>query len=94
MLVVVADTSPLNYLTLIDAIDLLPKLFDKVLIPAAVFDELSEKGTPAVVRTWIAQVPSWLEVKQNPVSSDEAIASTLDEGSSRPLHLPRLPAPI
>jgi len=30
---VVADTSPLNYLVLIDAIDVLPQLFGRVLTP-------------------------------------------------------------
>jgi len=32
-MIVVADTSPLNYLVLIDEIALLPALFQKVLIP-------------------------------------------------------------
>ena len=36
MRLVVADTGPLNYLVLIDAIELLPKLFEKVFIPEAV----------------------------------------------------------
>jgi predicted nucleic acid-binding protein len=61
MKVVVADTGPLNYLTLIDAVDLLPKMFDRVMVPAAVYDELIDDGTPAVVRAWIAQAPLWLE---------------------------------
>jgi predicted nucleic acid-binding protein len=81
MRVVVADTGPLNYLTLIDAIDLLPKLFDRIFVPAAVYDELTDDGTPAVVRAWIAQVPTWLEVKPNPDSSgDNAEARVLDDG--------------
>ena len=39
-MIVVADTSPLNYLLLIDAIDLLPEIFGQVLIPRTVFQEL------------------------------------------------------
>jgi predicted nucleic acid-binding protein len=81
MRVVVADTGPLNYLTLIDAIDLLPKLFDRIFVPAAVHDELTDDGTPAVVRAWIAQVPAWLEIKPNPDSGgDDGIATVLDDG--------------
>jgi len=34
MRLVVADTGPLNYLILIGAIDLLPKLFERIFIPA------------------------------------------------------------
>jgi predicted nucleic acid-binding protein len=36
-MIVVADTSPLNYLILIDQIDLLPALFGHVLLPRVVF---------------------------------------------------------
>ena len=34
-MIVVADTSPLNYLVLIDEIDLLPAIFGRVLLPHA-----------------------------------------------------------
>jgi len=40
MRLVVADTGPLNYLVLIDAIELLPKLFKRVFTPEAVRAEL------------------------------------------------------
>jgi predicted nucleic acid-binding protein len=36
MRLVVADTGPLNYLVLIEAIELLPKLFEKVFAPEGV----------------------------------------------------------
>jgi len=88
MRVVVADTSPLNYLTLIDAVDLLPRLFDRVFVPAAVYDELTDDGAPAVVRAWIAQAPPWLEVKPNPdSSSDDAVAMALDDGERAAVEL-------
>jgi predicted nucleic acid-binding protein len=44
-MIVVADTSPLNYLVLIDEIDLLPAIFGKVLLPQAVFLELQHPKT-------------------------------------------------
>jgi len=43
-MIVVADTSPVNYLVLIDEIDLLPIIFGKVLIPEAVMEELQHTG--------------------------------------------------
>ena len=52
-MIVVADTSPLNYLVLIDEVDLLPALFGEVLIPQAVFQELKHPKTPAKVQQWI-----------------------------------------
>ena len=35
-MIVVSDTTPLNYLVLIDAVDVLPKLFEVVYTPATV----------------------------------------------------------
>ena len=39
-MIVVSDTSPLNYLVLIDLQHILPELFERILIPAAVREEL------------------------------------------------------
>lgn len=55
-MIVVADTSPLNYLLLIDEIDLLPVIFGQVLLPRAVFDELQHPKTSPIVRRWIANL--------------------------------------
>lgn len=61
-MIAVADTTPLNYLVLIDQIGLLPHLFKKVVIPTAVFAELRRQETPQCVRAWIDESPSWLRV--------------------------------
>lgn len=66
MRVVVADTGPLQYLVLIDAIEVLPRLFGAVLLPATVQVELSHPRTPAPVRTWLAAHPAWLEPRPTP----------------------------
>ena len=47
---VVADTSPLHYLILIACTDILPALFDRIVIPRAVAAELQHPKTPARVR--------------------------------------------
>lgn len=81
MRLVVADTGPLNYLILIEAIDVLPKLFEKIFVPAAVQDELAHPDAPAAVRAWIARVPAWLDVRSNPdLHTENAIGMALDEG--------------
>ncbi len=61
-MIVVSDTTPLNYLVLIGAIDVLPRLFAEVFIPAAVLNELSHDKAPAPVRTWAQSPPSWVRV--------------------------------
>lgn len=62
-MIVVADTSPLNYLILIEQIDILPTLFGQVVVPRAVCDELLNIAAPEAVRRWMDQPPGWLEVR-------------------------------
>src|SRR5271169_2676944 len=57
-----ADAGPLHYLALIDCAEILAKLFDRVLLPSAVWDELTHTKTPNKVRDWILQPRPWLEV--------------------------------
>jgi predicted nucleic acid-binding protein len=60
---IVSDTSPINYLCLIGATDVLPRLFDQVLIPTAVFAELSHPRAPEPVSQWLANMPPWIKVQ-------------------------------
>jgi len=62
MRVVVADATPLHYLILVEAVEVFPRLFGHLYIPAEVREELTRTGTPSVVREWIEHAPSWLEV--------------------------------
>jgi predicted nucleic acid-binding protein len=49
--IVVADTSPINYLVQIACDSLLPDLYQRVLIPAAVLDELRSSFLSRVSQT-------------------------------------------
>ena len=71
---IVADTTPLNYLVLIQAADILPSLYRKAFIPPAVRAELAHANTPAIVRAWISQPPQWLEVVSLKRPIDSALA--------------------
>ena len=62
-MIVIADTSPINYLILIGEIDVLPALYGQVLIPPSVREELDRQLTPQIVRRWIARPPDWFEVR-------------------------------
>ncbi len=59
---VVADTGPLNYLILIEAVDILPRLCSPILIPAGVRDELLHPKAPTPVRSWVGYPPAWLHI--------------------------------
>ncbi len=72
-MIVVSDTTPLNYLILIDVIDVLPKLYGTVMIPRAVWLEMSVPLAPASVRQFVAKAPIWCQVV-NVTCSDQKIA--------------------
>lgn len=63
-MIVISNTSPLNYLIQIDTVDILHQLFGTISIPGAVFEELSDAASPDRVKRWIAQPPDWLKVIQ------------------------------
>jgi predicted nucleic acid-binding protein len=63
---VIADTGLINYLILIGHIDILPRLFERVIVPGVVLAELSHELAPASVRRWVAAAPDWLEVEESP----------------------------
>ena len=81
MRVVVADATPLHYLILIDAIDVLPRLFERIHVPVEVRDELICEATPPRVRSWLQKPPEWLEVLGAAVAaSEDAVLAALDLG--------------
>jgi predicted nucleic acid-binding protein len=68
-MIVIADTSPLNYLIRIGHIDVLPQLYERIVIPPSVRMELTRPQAPDSVRRWISWPPAWLETqspRQNP----------------------------
>jgi len=82
--VVVSDTSPPHYLVMIDAAEFLPRLFSEILVPPAVVAELSNVRTPAKVRIWITQPPTWLKIIA-PRSAPDTLG--LDPGETQAIWL-------
>jgi predicted nucleic acid-binding protein len=74
-MIVVADTSPLNYLVLLGNIEILAKIYGEVVVPQTVLDELQDNDAPAEVRAWfqlarrgcrslrspLGETPSWID---------------------------------
>lgn len=86
MPVVVADTGPPRYLVLIGEIDLLPQLFERVVIPEAVHAELRHARAPESVREWIAHPLPWLNIMPTPPGAALAFPG-LDIGEQAALAL-------
>jgi predicted nucleic acid-binding protein len=94
-MIVVADTSPINYLTLIQKVDILPKMYGRVVIPQTVREELVRASAPQLVRSLINKLPNWLEVR-SPLAVPDSSLAKLDAGErdaitpATELHVDRL----
>ncbi|MEO1354063.1 MAG: DUF3368 domain-containing protein [Cyanobacteria bacterium J06635_15] len=78
-MIIVSNTSPINYLILTEQIELLPNLFQQIIIPEAVYSELSDPLAPKSVQAWVATPPNWLNIQTINRSSDAAV-DLLDPG--------------
>jgi predicted nucleic acid-binding protein len=86
-MIVISDTTPLNYLVLIGQEVILLKLFGRVVIPQAVFDELQAGGASTKVRNWSQNLPVWVEVKQTGLTTANAALDILDAGEKEAILL-------
>ena len=86
MIVVVADTSPLNYLIQIGCHGVLPILFGQVFVPAAVLEDLQHTGSPVVVQDFVHAMPQWIVVRRVRLTADPTLAM-LDPGEREAIQL-------
>ena len=63
MILIVADTGPVNYLVQIGCIEVLAQLAEKTVLPASVQAELLHRAAPDAVRAWASALPAWVEVR-------------------------------
>jgi predicted nucleic acid-binding protein len=73
MTVVIADSSPLNYLTLIGSNDVLQRLYGTVIVivPRQVIAELIDPAAPDDVRKWAPDLPSWIDLRESVVLDND-----------------------
>jgi predicted nucleic acid-binding protein len=88
-MIVVADSTPMHYLVLIDQVALLPELYGSVLIPPAVVKELSSIHAPAKVRDWLIHPPAWFRVESADSAEVDAVPASLDRGEREAIALAR-----
>ena len=84
-MIVVSDTSPINYLVLIELQDILPKLFGRIVIPVAVDRELRSPAAPDAIKRFMVTVPDWLEIQAPPEIEQEL--GHLDQGERETVSL-------
>jgi predicted nucleic acid-binding protein len=84
--IVVADTTPLNYLIQLGYPEVLRELYGRVLVPPAVLTEMQHLDAPPEVQAWAAAPPSWLE--QTLVTElDTTLAERLGMGERQAISL-------
>ena len=82
-MIVVADTGPIHYLILVEAIGILHPLYDSVLVPQTVSEELKSDAAPEAVRAWMKHPPIWFQSRPDPIS-DTPLNERLDPGERAP----------
>jgi predicted nucleic acid-binding protein len=85
-MIVVADTSPLNYLIQLEQESLLAAIYKRVIIPRAVITELKHPAAPGVVHQWLLQIPAWAQVQGIISPPDHSLAS-LDAGEREAIQI-------
>jgi predicted nucleic acid-binding protein len=85
-MIVVADTSPLNYLIRLGHPNVLHKIYGRVLVPHAVLIEMQHPEAPTEVRAWASAPPPWLEERQVE-QIDESLAAELGAGEREAITL-------
>jgi predicted nucleic acid-binding protein len=81
--IAVSDTSVISYLVIIEEMDLLPRLFGRVLIPQAVLEELNDPRSPLSLRAWMHSPPDWLEICEAPQPSPADLRLDLLDAGER-----------
>jgi predicted nucleic acid-binding protein len=83
-MIVVSDNSPLQYLILVECIEVLPKLYGQVLTTPQVIEELTHAEAPSGVRAWARSLPAWLKI-ESPLKID--FLDTIDAGEASAISL-------
>lgn len=85
-MIIVSDTTPLHYLILLGRADILQTLFGNIVLPEAVFAEMQHERTPELVKTWVAALPAWIEVRR-PSPNFLASVKQLGKGETQAIAL-------
>jgi predicted nucleic acid-binding protein len=83
----VSNTTPLRYLIAIEQEHLLGQLFEKVFVPVAVHEELTDSRTPQTVRSRVLSMPAWFEVRTVQETQTTTFPVTLHRGERQAILL-------
>ncbi|MBD2414905.1 hypothetical protein FACHB389_33820 [Nostoc calcicola FACHB-389] len=84
--VIVADSSPLISLSIITQLQLLPQLYQRILIPPAVWDEVTVQGVGLPGSQAVSQL-TWLEIQAPEILVLEPLSILVDRGEAEAIAL-------
>ncbi len=90
-MIAVSNTTPLRYLIAIEQEHLLGQLFEKVFVPTAVHQELTDAKTPENVRRRALSLPGWFEIRAAPETDAATFPATLHLGERQAILLAETP---
>ena len=85
-MIVIADTSPLNYIIQLGLIEELHTIYGDVIVPTAVREEMQHPRSPDAVRSWSATLPEWAELRR-PRELDRTLPPNLGSGEREAISL-------
>ena len=83
----VSNTTPLRYLIAIEQEHLLGQLFEKVFVPVAVHEELTDSRMAETVRGRMLSMPDWFEVRTVQETQTNTFPVTLHRGERQAILL-------
>jgi predicted nucleic acid-binding protein len=83
----VSNTTPLRTLIAIGQEHRLGQLFEKVFVPVAVHEELTDSRTPETVRSRVLAMPAWSEVRTVQETQTTTFPVTLHRGERQAILL-------
>jgi len=84
--VIIADSSPLISLAIIDQLNLLIKLYERVIVPPAVWNEVTVKGRDMPGALAVSQV-TWFEIETPEPQILQPLSILIDPGESEAIAL-------
>jgi uncharacterized protein len=83
---VIADSSPLISLAIIKQLDLLPQLYKSVLLPPAVWDEVSVQGA-GLPGAQSVSIATWVTIQAADSAISEPLSILVDRGEAEAIAL-------
>ncbi|MBE9207417.1 DUF3368 domain-containing protein [Nostoc sp. LEGE 06077] len=83
---IVADSSPLISLSIIEQLELLPQLYQRILLPPAVWDEVTVQGLGLPGSLAVSQL-TWIEIQTPDTLILEPLSILVDRGEAEAIAL-------